>query len=51
MTDGKAFAIIVKVVERKFEKQKHALLNWNILPEILNHFSERNFVIFPFNIL
>ena len=34
MTDGKAFAIIVKVVERKFEKQKCALLNWSVLSKI-----------------
>ena len=51
MTDGKAFAVIIKVVKRKFEKQKHALLNWSILSKIQNHFSEKNFVIFPFTVL
>ena len=34
MTDGKAFAIIIKVVERKFEKQKHASLNQSVLSKI-----------------
>ena len=48
MTDGKAFAIIVKVVKRKSEKQKHALLDWSILSKTRNCFSRRNFVVFPF---
>ena len=46
MTDGKTFAIIVKVVERKFEKQKHALLDQSVLSKISNHFSKKNFIIY-----
>ena len=41
MTDGKAFVIIVKVIKRKFEKQKHASLNWSVLSKVQNCFSER----------
>ena len=48
MTEGKAFAIIIKVVQRKFEKQKYASLNWSILSEIRNHFSKKEFHHFPF---
>ena len=34
VTDGKAFAIIVNIDKRKFEKQKCALLNWSVLLKI-----------------
>ena len=40
-TDGKAFVIIIKVIERKFEKQKHASLNQSVLLNIQNCFSKR----------
>ena len=51
MMDGKAFAMIVKVVKRKFEKGKHALLDQKVLSRIQNCFNERNFVILPFTML
>ena len=28
--DGEAFVIIIKVIKRKFEKQKCASLNWSV---------------------
>ena len=34
MTDGRTFVIIVNVIERKFEKQKLALLNWSVLSRV-----------------
>ena len=47
MTDGKAFVIIVKVIERKFEKQKHASLNWSVLSKVQNIvFSKRYIIIY-----
>ena len=51
MTDGKAFAIIIKVDKRKFEKQKHASLDWSILSNIRNRYSKWNFILFYFNML
>ena len=34
MTDGKAFTIIIKVVKRKFKKQKCALPDWSVILKI-----------------
>ena len=48
MTDGKVFLIIVKVAERKPEKQKCVSLNQSILSKIQNCFSEKELCHFSF---
>ena len=46
VADGEAFVIIIMVIERKFEKRKHASLDQSVLSKILNHYSKRNFIIY-----